>query len=78
LRYGHRAGDDQAFAPVASATTKRSRGGDDKGRAGCGEAPRAIAHIGCLFSVLVDHTALSFFGTSPDSIIYILRRELKP
>jgi hypothetical protein len=41
------------------------------GRAGCGEPPRAITHIGCLFSVLVDHAALSFFKISPDSIIYI-------
>jgi hypothetical protein len=39
-------------------------------RAGCGEAPRAITHIGCLFSVLVDRAALSLFGSSPDSIIY--------
>jgi hypothetical protein len=49
-----------------------------RGRADCGEAPRAIAHIGCLFSVLVDQSALSFFKTSPDSIIYISRRELNP
>jgi hypothetical protein len=59
---------------IAAATTKRSRGG----RADCGEAPRAITHIGCLFSVLVDHPALSFLKSSPDSIIYISRRELNP
>jgi hypothetical protein len=63
----------QWVAPLAIATTKRSRGGragDDKGRGDCGEAPRAITHIGCLFSVLVDLAALSFLKTSPDSIIY--------
>jgi hypothetical protein len=30
---------------------------------------RAIAHIGCLFSDLVDAGQLLFFGRSPDSII---------
>jgi hypothetical protein len=69
------------IAVIAPATTKwsrRSRPRRPRGRAGCGEAPRAIAHIGCLFSVLVDQSALSFFRNSPDSIIYISRRELKP
>jgi hypothetical protein len=41
--------------------------------AGSDKAPRAIAHIGCLISVLVDRTALSLFGTSPDSFIYFAR-----
>jgi hypothetical protein len=36
-----------------------------------GKPPQAIAHIRCLFSVLVDPWRLSFFGTSPDSIIFI-------
>jgi hypothetical protein len=31
--------------------------------------PRAIAHIGFLFSDLVDDRQLSFFSRSPDSII---------
>jgi hypothetical protein len=43
--------------------------GDGKCRtgAGCGEPSRAIAHIGCLFSDLVDDEQLSLFGRSPDS-----------
>jgi hypothetical protein len=32
-------------------------------------ATRAIAHIGCLFSDLVDAGQLSFFDGSPDSIL---------
>jgi hypothetical protein len=32
-------------------------------------ASRTIAHIGCLFSALVDPDQLSFFGPSPDSKI---------
>jgi drug/metabolite transporter (DMT)-like permease len=40
-------------------------------RAGCGEPSRAIAHIGCLFSGLVDCSQLSFFKHSPDSIISV-------
>jgi hypothetical protein len=47
----------------------RGRAGDDKGRAECGEPPRANAHIGCLFPVLVDHGPLSFIVCSPDSFI---------
>jgi hypothetical protein len=42
---------------------------DDKWWTGCGEPPRAITHIRCLFSVLVDDGTLSFFAASPDSII---------
>jgi hypothetical protein len=34
-----------------------------------GERSRAIVHIGCLFSDLVDRRQLSFFGNSPDSVI---------
>ncbi len=36
---------------------------------GRGKPPRAIAHIGFLFSCLVDIRQLSFFRRSPDSII---------
>jgi drug/metabolite transporter (DMT)-like permease len=43
-------------------------------RAGCGEPSRAIAHIGCLFSDLVDLGRLSFLICSPDSIFF----EFKP
>jgi hypothetical protein len=58
--------DDQEVARGS----RGGRAGDDKGRGDCGEAPRAITHIGCLFSVLVDLAALSFLKISPDSIIY--------
>ena len=34
-----------------------------------GQPPRAIAHIGCLFSDLVVTAQLSFLAASPDSII---------
>jgi hypothetical protein len=34
-----------------------------------GKPPRAIAHIGCLFSDLVVTGQLSLFAASPDSII---------
>ncbi len=37
--------------------------------AGCGEPSRAIAHIGFLFSDLVDRAAIIVFRVSPDSII---------
>jgi drug/metabolite transporter (DMT)-like permease len=37
-------------------------------KCGCGEPPRAIAHIGFLFSDLVGSGRLSFFNGSPDSI----------
>ncbi len=47
-------------------------------RAGCGEPPRAIAHIGFLFSGLVDDGQLSFFGRSPDSIISAPEFDLDP
>jgi len=33
-----------------------------------GRPPHAIAHIGLLFSGLVNDSQLSFFGYSPDSI----------
>jgi hypothetical protein len=39
-------------------------------RVRCGEPPYAIAHIGFLFSCLVDVGQLSFLGRSPDSIFY--------
>jgi drug/metabolite transporter (DMT)-like permease len=42
------------------------------------QAARAIAHIGCLISVLVDRTALSFLVHSPDSFISFLSPGLKP
>jgi hypothetical protein len=45
------------------------RMGGHSNRAGCGEPPRAIAHIGVLFSDLVDRGQLSFLTHSPDSII---------
>jgi hypothetical protein len=32
--------------------------------------PRAIAHIGCLFSDLVGPSRLSFFDASPDSHLH--------
>jgi hypothetical protein len=32
---------------------------------GCGAPPRAIAHIGCLFSDLVASRQLSFLGAHP-------------
>jgi hypothetical protein len=38
-------------------------------RAHCGALPRAIAHIGFLFSGLVDARQLSFFSGSPESMI---------
>jgi hypothetical protein len=41
--------------------------------AGSDKAPRAIAHIGCLISVLVDRAALSFCIRSPDSFIHFRR-----
>jgi hypothetical protein len=36
---------------------------------GCGEPPRAIVHIGVLISGVADGDQLSFFATSPDSIM---------
>jgi drug/metabolite transporter (DMT)-like permease len=41
------------------------------GLRGRGGAPRTIAHIGCLFSDLVVAGQLSFFGRSPDSIVFL-------
>jgi hypothetical protein len=38
-----------------------------------GVPPRAIAHIGCLFSDLVVAGQLSFFGRSPDSMVCFAR-----
>jgi drug/metabolite transporter (DMT)-like permease len=46
--------------------------------AGSDKAPRAIAHIGCLISVVVDRAALSFCIRSPDSFIHFLAPGLKP
>jgi drug/metabolite transporter (DMT)-like permease len=46
--------------------------------AGSDKAPRAIAHIGCLISVLVDRAALSFCVPSPDSFISFPSPGLKP
>jgi len=39
----------------------------------CCKPPRAIAHIGCLFSDLVVTGQLSFLECSPDSIIFAPR-----
>jgi hypothetical protein len=39
-------------------------------RPAAAEPPCAIAHIGFLFSCLVDVGQLSFLGRSPDSIFY--------
>jgi hypothetical protein len=58
-------GDDKG---VAQATTRVARAAT-RDRAECGEPPRANAHIGCLFPVLVDHGPLSFIACSPDSFI---------
>jgi hypothetical protein len=48
----------------------------DCAMAGSDKAPRSIAHIGCLISVLVDRAALSLFGRSPDSFIHFCRPDL--
>jgi hypothetical protein len=42
---------------------------------GSAARPRAIAHIGFLFSDLVDASQLSFFGRSPDSTILDARAQ---
>jgi hypothetical protein len=46
---------------INSASVSKDMGGRD-------EPPRAIAHIGFLFSWLVDAGQLSFFSHSPDSL----------
>src|SRR5450432_1650242 len=47
----------------------QERAPQDEAKDRCGEPPRAITHIGCLFSDLVVAGQLSFLEASPDSII---------